>query len=611
MIIRLVLAYLFGLIIPGYCTAKLLRCRTPWSAALPLSILILFLGALTLNSLGIRLAFPAVLVWECAVLAVFGIIWLKSSVTSAITSDSIDSNPNSPVMYPLIAGTFLVALIAGSVSFMVPLSGADTLTRWEFLARQILRYQTLDFYPPVTPADFKRYFTPDAFAPVISISYWWIYAAAGKAVPLAVMPFVLLQYFSLLSLAYHLGERLNSRFAGWLACGILVSSPLFFRGVMIGQETGLTALAMAGAISALADAEGKDDRRAFMLAALFAGLGALTREYGLALAGGAILFISWRRMGWRGTFILTYITFILVLPWNLRNWIHCGNPLYTHSLGIFPTNPVYTALLEKFKAVFGLTHFGIIEWRGLFWQLLKEGSLPLLIGVVLFFRKFRSYGWLSLSSAIVIVLWLISIGYTNGGLYYSMRVLTPALVLTAVIAAINLADLSKNSIQSQWIISFAVAAFTMYGAVTGVIFPTHLSAIKSVKTMWEIIATKYENPLADTRLLSQLPVIFPAGSRILADNPYAHTLLANNESKYSLVPVWSPDVSFLFDATLSPIDQRRRLLDLGIAGAIYDLQTVNTIFTFEASPFYKYDSPNWLIVHEGDDTRYFARFTRQ
>jgi hypothetical protein len=608
MVIKLLFAYILGLILPGYLTARLLRCKAVWPAAVPLSILLLFFGAFFLNSIGIRLTFSAVFAWEIGVLLLLSIMYWRQR--SAVR-ENVAPNGATVISYPLIAGTILVSVVAGYASFMVPLCGADTLFRWEFLARQIVRYQSLGFYPPVTTADFQRYFYPDGFAPIVSISYWWIYAVIGKILPAAVMPLVLLQYFSLLGFAWHLGERLSSRFAGWLACGMLAASPLFFRAVMIGQETGLTALAMVGAIAAMVDAKGKDDNRAFVLAALFAGLGGLTREYGVALGGGALLILGWRKLGWRGMFIFAVVTLALLVPWHLRNWLRCGNPLYTHSLGIFPINPVYAALVDKFKVVFGLENFGTNEWKMLLTQLLQEAGLPLLIGMPMAFRQVRRHGWLSLSIALSIALWLLSIGYTNGGPVYSMRVLSPALVLASAMAAINLADLSKMAIQRQWFLSAFVTLFTLYGAFCGAIFPTQPSAIHSLANVREIIATRYVNPLADSQLLSQLPAAFPPGSRILADNPYAHSLLANNDSTYDLVPIWSPEVQFLFDPRISVVEQRKMLIDRRISGAIYDLQSVNTQFTFETSQFYKYDSSNWVVINEKDDTRLFARFFKQ
>lgn len=597
------------LILPGYFTAKILRSRTPWSAAVPFSILILFFGVFLLNSLGVHLTFTAVAAWEFGAFVLLGVmLFFKRHVIGMDAALHGTSNRNSVVFYPLIAGTTLVCLVAAYTSVMVPLSGADIQFRWEFLAKQIMRYKTLDFYPPVTPADFQIYFYPDGFAPVVSICYWWIYAAIGKSLSVAVMPLVLLQFFSLLGFAFHLSERLNSRFAGWLSCGILASSPLFFRAVMIGQETGLTALAMVGSMSALVDANEREDKQSFILAALFAGLGGLTREYGVALAGGALLLIGWRRMGWRGVFIFISVALLLLAPWHMRNWLRCGNPLYIHSLGIFPVNPVYAALMGKFKEVFGLQNFGMLEWKELFLFLLKDGFLPLLIGIPMAFRHLRQNGWLILSIALSISLWLLSIGYTNGGLVYSMRVLSPALVLASVMAAINLAYLSRNSMRRQWLFVVVIASSTLYGALFAAIFPDNFSKLKSPSLLLDIMTTQYVNPTIDTRIIYQLSTVYPPGSRILSDNPYAHSQLANNGSKYTLVPIWSPEVKFLFDAQVSPLEQRRMLIEKGISGAIYDPQIVNSQFTFEASPFYKFDSPNWQVVSEGDDSRRLAKF---
>jgi hypothetical protein len=318
--------------------------------------------------------------------------------------------------------------------------------------------------------------------------------------------------------------------------------------------------------------------------------------------------LGWRRLGLRGTVIYSSLTVILLTPWLMRNWLRCGNPFYLFSFGIFPVNPVYAALVTKFKAVFGVENFGASEWKKLLGLLLQEAGLPLIIGMVMALRQVRRCWWLSLSIALSTALWMLSIGYTIGGLVYSMRVLSPALVLISVMAAINLADLSRNSLRGQWLISAVVALFTIYGAFCGAVFPTLPSEISSLTSLREILATRYVNPLADSRLIRQLPAVFPAGAKILADDPYAHSLLVNNGSKYTLVPIWSPEVQFLSDPRMSVAEQRRKLMKLGITGAIYDFIPGSKEVTLEVFPFYKNDSPNWVVVSEGDDTRQFARF---
>jgi hypothetical protein len=265
--------------------------------------------------------------------------------------------------------------------------------------------------------------------------------------------------------------------------------------------------------------------------------------------------------------------------------------------------------MDRFKAVFGLQNYGLVEWRELLWRLVREGGWPLLLGIPLAFRQLRRYGWLSFSIALSIGVWLLSVSYTNGGLSYSMRVLSPALVLASVLVAVNLHELSHANRQRTRLAVAVVSASTLYGAFCGAIFPTDLTELRHVSA-WEAITTPYVNVFGNTRLLTQMPTVFPENARILADDAYAHSMVANNGGHYTLVPIWSPEVKFLFDARLSPGEQRKMLLERGITGAIYDFQDISVQFIFETCAFFKYDSANWLVVHEGGGTRQFAKFER-
>jgi hypothetical protein len=610
MFIKIVVAYAVGLIIPGYLLGKSLNSRSPWLTSVPLSILLLTAGVLLLDSAGFAISFGAVLGWELSITLILLFYLFKSKpVTSRFAYrniwDRISLNNPDRELFPLIAGIALVVLVSVTVAYMVPLSGFDTPFRWDFLAKQLLRYQTLDFYPPVTGKDFQKYFYPDGFPPAVSISYWWVYAAIGKPLPVAVMPLSLLQLFSILGLVYHLGERISSRTAGWLACGILTASPLLFRSVMIGQETGLTALTMMATLSALNDAEDTDGRSPIVLAALLAGVGGFAREYGVILtAGGGLLLLLWRRERGRELALFLMATVALIAPWYLRNCLRCGNPFYNYSFGLFPVNPVYDALITCYKSIFGMKNFGLDEWLGLLKQLIIEAGWQVLVGLPAALWLLRRSGWLTLSILLSIFLWVLSVGYTSGGYHYSMRVLSPALALASITAAMGLDSVFRG--KSRMALIAAITLSLLYGAFCAVIFPVGLSQLKGMSAV-EIMMTRFEHPMVNKGLLPLLSSYYPQGSRILADNAYLHSNVIDSGGGFDLVPVWSPEVRFLFDRGASPLEQRRRLMSKGIIGAIINDRTVNANFLFEASSFYRNDFSNWLIRRE-ENNLLLARF---
>src|ERR1035437_6596006 len=128
--------------------------------------------------------------------------------------------------------------------------GGDMLFRWDFLAQRLLALGRFDFYPPLTPADFRTYFFVDGIPPMVSFTHWWLYASAGRYLPPLICVFVAAQFACTLAFTYGAASAVFSRRAGVLAAAMLAASPLYFRSVVLGQETGLTALGIAATLLA-------------------------------------------------------------------------------------------------------------------------------------------------------------------------------------------------------------------------------------------------------------------------------------------------------------------------------------------------------------------------
>lgn len=589
-----------GLILPGYLVGRLLRSRAPWAGALPLSMVVLLAGVLVLDAFGLPVRFATVLAWETLVLLGLGAgLWsqARKQPAPAVAREAGPVAGVSRFALPwsglLIGGIALVGMLAVWRGFLAPLSGGDMVFRWEFLARQILRHESLAFYPPVSAEDFKSYFYPDGFAPIVSTSIWWVYAALGRALPEAVVPLVLAQYAATLVLVFRIAEKLHSRPAGWLAAATLAATPLYFRSVLIGQETGLTALAVAGSVHALVHMEGRRDLPAATLAGLLAASGALAREYGPALLACGLLVLAWRRARWPVLMVFLAAAGLLVSAWLVRNSLRAGNPLYSHSLGLFPVNPVVSGLAEVYQRIFGLGSLPGEAWLWLARRLMSEAGWVTLVGIPAGIWLARRQGFLVVGAAVGIGLWLLSVGYTSGLILYSMRVLSPALVLLAIPVGIALAHLSTTPAHAR-VVSLLLGLSLLHAAGWSAAFPSDPE-----ETGWRAALAGTFRPAPRSVPEHDLPKVLeetlPAWMRILAENARAHAVLVNAGAPHELVPVWSPEVAFLFDRTLTPWQQRLRLRERGITAVLFYPDSANTTYLMEASPFYAGDASQWDV----------------
>jgi hypothetical protein len=598
-VLRVSAAYAVGLVAPGYLLARVLGSRTAWAYAVPLSTGLLLLGVLALDAIAVPVRLGPVLAWELAlVVALAFALWRGRRRPTGGSAPAPLAAFDGPEVGPafarrdwlVIGGTAVVAGLVALRGLLAPLTGFDVAFRWEFLALQLLRHESLAFYPPVGADDFRAYFHPDGFAPAVSAALWWIYAAAGRAERLAAAPLAIFQYGSALGFAWAIGRRLHSPRAGWLAAAVLASSPLFVRGVLIGQETGLTALAVAGMTCALV--EPREIRlRDVALAGALGGVGGLVRDYGIALLACGGLVLAWRRAGWRYLLAFGATALLVNLPWLVRNALRCGNPFYALSLGFLPVNRVYLALLEHYRTIFGLG----LQVGGAGGELarlfLVEAGGAIVAGIPGAVFLLRRHGYLLCGAALTLALWALSVGYTSGGVVWSMRVLTPALLLLAVAGGVALARWEGASRLLPRLVNVALLALLLHGAAWAAVFPREPA---SSEWRWPGAGlwSRFEAPPPSFGLDETLARLLAPGTRILGDDAYAHARLANVGSTMELLPVWSPELEFLFDGTLGPSQQRARLVDRNVT-AVLVCRSANTPFLTGSSPFYAAELPRW------------------
>jgi hypothetical protein len=593
--IRLLVAAL-GLTVPGYLSARALNLQKSWVAAFPLSALLLVQSVILFSVTGVAITFGTV----AAALAGWTLlacllISKRQAVPPATPAASEDDELPRWLRGGCLGVTLLVILALMLRTTLFPLSGYDTFWRWDALARDMLSEKSLWFYPPISAKDFSIYFLPDGIPPLVSTVYWWLYAALGEPLVQVTAVAVVMQLVSALALAYHGARQAFGAPAAYCSLLVFATSTLLINGFAIGQETGYTALSVAGQLCFAGAATRRPRVSLVVAAALFASLGALARDYGPALATTGFLVLAWDRQTRRYLPTFAAITILISAPWYLRNWALTGSPLYPRAMpGGVPINAVFTAIMTYYQEIFGLAHFDSAQWFSLLGELLVGAPLALLIGVPYGIVTWRQTAPLMLSVLLVAFLWLVSIGQTSGGVVYSMRVLTPAFVALSLPAGQGLGRLLTGVPANGNRLRKTVLALGVLCAAYAIISvashpfpaPDFFSAIRS-RSNGQPDFCKDSQELANRLNATDFPT-----TGVLIDSGYLARIL-QRDTRFRPVLIWSPEVQFVFDAALDPREIRRRLRQKDIRLVALQAGSIHQEF-LARFPFYSQDGRNWL-----------------
>jgi hypothetical protein len=601
-----VVAAIGGLALPGFAVGRMLRLSAPLSVAIPFSAVLLSMAVLTCDAVG----GPIGIISVGSMLIAGGII--AAVVTSlCFTADSIavplDPSPRvrplPAVVWAAAAAGVMATMVAIAARLTVfPLTGFDTCWRWENLARLLLAHESLAFYPPRSSADFAIYPYADGIPPLVASTYWWLYACLGRPVPALTTPLVLAQFLIVGALVWHAAQELWGREGGIVAVWCLLMTPLFVDAVAIGQETGWTAIAVAGQVAYGLEARRTGRRGAAIAAGLFAGLACLARDYGPALAVSGLLLLaaavqSRRLLPW---FIAT--TALVGGPWYIRNWLLTGNPLYSNpgSLGL-PVNPVHAAIIHHYTTILGFTNFDTAKWLRLIGILAGGGIVPLVIGTAGFGRSLRALWPLLVTALVVAALWAWSVGHTAGGLRYSVRVLAPAWVLLAIASG------ALGGPIFNWLAPrprLAVPGVAALIACVGLL--STLSAVAHPYTIDELPAAALRlrpDPI-DTAwhcdaMLEALEQSGIPACRFLTDDPYMAVVAQRRRSPFVPLMVWDPAAAFLFADPCDLDACRKRLAKLNVRLAFIPARSINWGYLLGV-PFFATDHHSWKRLYESE-----------
>ncbi|MEJ1973233.1 MAG: hypothetical protein WDM96_12460 [Lacunisphaera sp.] len=541
-----------GLLLPGVGWALAWRWPVPWLAGGIVSALTLFAAVLGSAMSGV----PITLFWlgsvQAAVALAGAFFWWRNR-----------SGPTAPVTRVRLEWWLALPALPMMVSTLMrvglhPLAGADNVFRWDRLAQLMVSTGSLDYYPPHTSEAFGLYFWADGIAPLVSSLYAWTYLAVGSPdIGWTSIP-VLLQSVGMYFLLFELGRIWGGVRGGWFAIALAGATMLLQFAFCLGQETGLTALGVGGMVLYLVHWQRTKQSHLLVPAAACAALAACAREYGLAfiLVGAGWAWRSSSRLG------LRFVLGAGLLPgaWHLRNWILTGNPFYAQDVaGWFPLNPVFNTWMQGYVVLHGRALHELAGWREV-GRLLLMGAVPALVGfgagAILWRRQAGWWGCLALG-ALVALLWVVSVPYTAGGFFYSLRVMSPLMLLGCAWGGAALA---------RW----APGRRHLAGLLAGLTFFGLDAALRA----WTIPINPYTIPpreWPDAGYRIQLDFIRDdeafveniarqVSGKVLSDSAGLQPIFHEQHKK--LMPLWTPEVAFLFSPDFHG-DAVTRLRELG------------------------------------------------
>jgi hypothetical protein len=550
---------LAGLLLPG---SMLLRAlRLPWSlaAAFAASTAVLYITVVIFAWTGALISLTTL----AAALLLFALLCRLVPTRRPVTpiSSSFACFTRMGGWLPLYGAFWLIVAWRLGVQ---PLNGPDTSFRWSWLAEQMISVGSLDFYPPRSGADFVHYFWAESIPPEVASLYAWAYACGGNTNALWTSPVVALQLVAVHELIWRLGSRWGGETVARRAVLFATACPLLTWSVTLGQETGLTALAIIGLVWALSHLRDPEGHRWGVLAALFAVVAAGSREYGLVFPIAAVALAAWMRAPRRQVLLLAGIALPLALAWPLRVWVLTGNPFYSLQVaGLFPTNPVFKAWNDTLRRPAGETFQQLASWVSL-GRYLVLWALPAVVGlltlILLLAQRLREAWLVAALVGIVALLWLVSVSYTAGGLFYSLRVLSPALALLAIAGSYGLVFMPSSRVFER--IGVIVLGLVLLESLPKTLVlpenPYRIAPrewLQGAQEIARLAATRDREIVAGLEPLTDR-------RRIVSDHPGAPKLLSSMGTE--VVPLWSPSVAWLFDQKLAPEEVARRWRESGL-----------------------------------------------
>ncbi len=496
------------------------------------------------------------------------------------------------------SGLLLLLLMART--FCQPLMSPDSVFRWNYLAIKIFETGGFGFYPPLSPEDFKLYFYVDGMPPLVQFSYYWLYASFGNVseIRLSVI-LILLQFVSIVFLCYYSASHIfQSSKAGIYSVLLLISSSIFFFSLFLGQETGLTALSMAATIYFLSGADGEETVSNSVLAGFSTALGALSREYGLAFILIGLLICLCRRRTGKGILVYLLSSSLLCASWYIYLFLRTGNPFYSLSIGtLFPVNEIFDGIYKTYVFYFGLGSHTLAKTKFIINLFLTLSPLHLLLLPTLFLLPLKKSGYFIGACIILALIWVNSIGYTCGGIFYSSRTLSPLIVVISIASAGFISRISSGKTPAM-VCGAVVSIFVIWGAYEDLCIPAKTSFIPL-----RFINSSAFGKLGKPGLINYDNIReLPENAKVLSDSALHHGALMTSPEKdrkmIDFVPVWSPEVAFLSNTDNTYAKTLSELRLRGIRYVLYSKNSYNNAYLEKYQFFREYRNYSRAIYED-------------
>lgn len=527
-----------GLVLPGWGWAR--RCGEGLLVAMVLSWLALFSWVV----------FAAVFAWPISRgylvggQVLVGIAGLIVAHRSGVKSWGIEKD------FELGWGwlAFPMGVVAAWKAIAQPLSGADVDFRWNHLAEMMVKTGGLSFYPSTTSRDFLTYFWADGIPPLISSLYAWCYLMVGETNRIWTAIPVLMQWVAAMVLLRTLGRYWGGKAGGDWALLIGGASFLLQFAFNLGQETTCTAVGTGLMVLGLLRESKTSGAANIGIAAAGAALVAASREYGWAIAAAGITVHvaliwcgerKWRRLaGWS----------LLAIPatWYVRTWVLSGNPWLSLSMGgLLPVNPVFAEWLQGYREIYGGILTSISGWAeiGRLWIISSAPALAGCVAGVLGLRKQTGWWIGPIVGGAVVGCWLLSVPYTAGGVFYSMRVLSPLLFLGAAAGGAFLAHHLVDQ-RSRYLVAGMLGVLTIDASIRA--FTGGADPWKMSYRDWPDVGYTWQQEFWAEQEVFFTEVIDGIPGRFIGDASGVQRFFVHQDRDY--LPWWSPEVRFLFSA---------------------------------------------------------------
>ena len=467
---------------------------------------------------------------------------------------------------------FLFVCIAVYKFIINPMGCCDNGFRWDYLAEMSFKENNINFYPPFSSIDYRKYFYPDGIplglvSLLIPLRWVGINGYFGRIMAL---PLILSQFLSLIFLMQSLAAVYITKSVNIWKAALIIMSTALAANSLIPSETSLMILGLGSSSLMMLDMKIKGiTTKKLVVFGLLASLCSLVREYGLLLTASVYLNVLYGIFNWNSTrgnlFKIKLINTVLVsitslifpFLWYSMNYIKSGNPFLSISFLGFTKHPVHSAYMQSVSEINSLTSLSFYEIsKMIFWILWSCLPLFLLLFPESRQKLINSNKSLILISLFPVINFIRSLSYTSAGYGFSLKILMPSIF---ILSAIFIATVDIKPIKFLFLALISIKSILDFAVGPGVRYLVQ-SPIKTISSI--VDQKKYEKgyqnyfDLQEQKIKEIYEILDSQNihdSLLVTDDAVLASQI--NKTGKKVTTVWSPELSILFDknATLKQL----------------------------------------------------------